>query len=108
MNVNINIENSRNNLLNAEDNDIGNEEEEEEEKKEEVKEEDEKEEDETKKIKVSEELDKPDELNSIDNKEYIRIINSKMKNYKKEMDSTVDQIEMNKGKLSAQEEQFKN
>jgi hypothetical protein len=109
-NVNINIENSGNNIFNAQDNDIGNEEVEEDEKKEEdeKEEEDAKEEEERKTIKVSEELDKPDELNSIDNKEYITIINSKMKNYKKEMDSTVDKIEEKKSTLKTHEELFNN
>ena len=109
INININayIENSRNNLFNFENNDIGNEEVEEDEKKEESKVEEAKEE-EPKKVKVSEELEKPDELDSIDNKEYIRLINSKMKNYKKEMDSTVDKIEENKKALIAQEKLFNN
>ena len=105
-NVNINMENSGNNIrFNSEDNDIGNEEMDNEESK--AKEEDKKEE-EVKQVKISEELDKPDELDNIDNKDYARIINSKMKNYKKEMDSTLDKIEKKKDKLKAHEKLFNN
>ena len=105
-NANINMENSGNNIrFNSEDNDIGNEEMDNEESK--AKEEDKKEE-EVKQVKISEELDKPDELDNIDNKDYARIINSKMKNYKKEMDSTLDKIEKKKDKLKAHEKLFNN
>ena len=57
---------------------------------------------------VSEELNKPDELKSIDNKEYIQLINEKITNYKKELDSTVNKIELNNKELIQREKQFNN
>ena len=60
-------------------------------------------------IKISEELDKPDELNkdSTDN-DYIKIINDKMKKYKRELDNSVYQIENHQKELIEQEKKFNN
>ena len=60
-------------------------------------------------IKISEELNKPDELdiNNTD-KDYVKIINQKMKKYKKELDDTINKIEKNKELLNKHEENFNN
>ena len=51
-------------------------------------------------IKISEELNQPDELDSnSNNNDYIDIINQKIKKYKRELDSKVDKIEANKKEL---------
>ena len=58
--------------------------------------------------KVSEELNKPDELNSVDNREYLDLINKKIKYYKNEIDTTINKIEENKKELIQQEKKFNN
>ena len=61
------------------------------------------------KIKISEELNKPDELGRYnDDNDYIRLLNEKIKKYKKELDSKVEEIEVNKSHLFAQEKKFNN
>ena len=102
-NENIPLQNKKNNNNNNRENNNENEEEEEEirdEKKEEKEKIEEK--------KVSEELNTPDELKSIDNKEYAQLINKKIINYKKELDSTVSKVEQNKRELIQQEKHFNN
>ena len=60
-------------------------------------------------IKMSEELNKPDELNSdSNNTDYIELINQKIGKYKRELDSKVDKIEVNKTELIEQEKKFNN
>jgi hypothetical protein len=86
---------------NEENNDENEEEEEEEIKKEEKDNKDDKEKIEEK--KVSEELNKPDELKSVDDREYLDLINKKIKYYKNELDSSVNKIEENKKELITQE-----
>ena len=78
------------------------EEEEIEEKKEEPKKED------FEKELVSEELNKPDELKSVDNKEYLNLINKKINNYKRQLDSSLYKIDENKNELMQQEKKFNN
>ena len=58
-------------------------------------------------IKISEELNKPDELgDGCTDDDYIRIINDKMKKYKRSLDNKVEQIESNKEELRKQEQKF--
>ena len=60
-------------------------------------------------IKMSEELNKPDELNSdSNNTDYIELINQKIGKYKRELDSKVVKIEINKTELIEQEKKFNN
>ena len=58
---------------------------------------------------MSVELNKPDELNSdSNNTDYIELINQKIGKYKRELDSKVDKIEVNKTELIEQEKKFNN
>ena len=96
-------ENNNNNKKQIENKEEFEEEEEEiEEKKEEPKKED------FEKELVSEELNKPDELKSVDNKEYLNLINKKINNYKRQLDSSLYKIDENKNELMQQEKKFNN
>ena len=95
-------ENNNNNKKQIENKEEIEEEEEIEEKKEEPKKED------FEKELVSEELNKPDELKSVDNKEYLNLINKKINNYKRQLDSSLYKIDENKNELMQQEKKFNN
>ena len=94
--------NNNNNKKQIENKEEIEEEEEIEEKKEEPKKED------FEKELVSEELNKPDELKSVDNKEYLNLINKKINNYKRQLDSSLYKIDENKNELMQQEKKFNN
>ena len=60
-------------------------------------------------IKISEELNKPDELGyGCTDDDYIKIINGKIQKYKRSLDNKVIQIERKKEELIKQEEKFNN
>ena len=59
-------------------------------------------------VKMSEELNKPDELKSDNDNDYINLINGKIKEYKRDLDKTIDKIEINKKELTEQEKKFNN
>ena len=83
------------------------EEEEEEIKKKEIKKE-EKDKEKILEINISKELNKPDEIKTVDNKEYIDLINKKINNYKKEVDANVNKFVENEHELKQQEKKFNN
>ena len=100
---NYNIKNYNNNEEIEKEEEIKEEEEEIEGKKEEEKKE------EFEKEQVSLELNKPDLLKSVDNEEYLFLINEKINNYKKQLDSScLYKIEENKNELIQQEKKFNN
>ena len=100
---NYNIKNYNNNEEIEKEEEIKEDEEEIEEKKEEEKKE------EFEKEQVSLELNKPDLLKSVDNEEYLFLINEKINNYKKQLDSScLYKIEENKNELIQQEKKFNN
>ena len=57
---------------------------------------------------ISEELNKLDELKTVDNAEYANLLNKKINKFKNELDSIVNKIEENKQELIQYEKKFNN